>query len=67
MTDEEIVAQLRLESSRHVFDILSWKTQCLTRWRSAHKKCDASLSVCVSVSQKLSPISSHKAVYGIKS
>ena len=53
--------------SRHVFDILSWKTRCLTRWRSGHKKCDAPLSVSVSMSQKLSPISSHKAVYGIKS
>ena len=53
--------------SRHVFDILSWKTRCLSRWRSGHKKCDAPLSVSVSMSQKLSPISSHKAVYGIKS
>ncbi len=47
MKDEEIVAQLiqvkevgRWTPEMFLY-ILSWKTRCLTRWRSGRKKCDA--------------------------
>ena len=44
LTDEEIVAQLTQVKrnwkvdGRNVFDILPWKTRCLTRWGSGRKE-----------------------------